>query len=524
MRRLCLSSLLASSASALIVVVPLSTVACGGSVGGDPGAAPAEVGVDVDSAVSLDDADVGAPPDDTAVVPDTAPPASCGDASTPTIDAAPTTCLIKPPPPPPPPSDAGSDAASDAPIDDTGPTGAISSVYPAFPLDAPQLQNHGGRILDHPQMVSVTWSDDPEAAKLDDFTDKVGASSYWNSVTCEYGIGPANNGACSHVHLTEALPAKFSETDADAFVVKNASDWMAAGWPQPSKQIVYVLYLPPTVDLMMNSRGGTPRSACKTGVGGYHTAARLKDGSRVAYAVIPRCTFGSLSAFDETTSAASHELAEAATDAVPQGNAAYNGFDDAHIAWTAFQLLQVENGDICEFYADSFYKNTDLGYQVQRTWSNASIAGGHAPCVPTDGKVYFNVTPLGLSPVSFRSPGGGGGTLSAPGVNIKVGDTGSFQVGYYSDGPMDADWDLKAAEGNGIPGTSLTGGPGAAFANGNLDITVDNPHGRNGNKATITVKLRGKDPQLGANLVTMISTSSSRPGIKHYWPVLVTSN
>ena len=499
----------------LVTLLPLSAIACG-SVESSPPPAPVDAGAD---GTGLNDSaggdDTAAPPvDATPEAPaDTAP--VCDDSAVTPPDAGPVTCLIKPPPPP----------SGDAGVADTGPTGAISTVYPAFPLDPPQLINLGGRILDRMQIVPITWSGDADAAKLEDFTDKIGGSTYWNSVTCEYGIGPATVGACNHVHMTEPLSPTFSQDDADAFVSKNASNWETSGWPKPNKETIYVLYLPPSVDLQIAGRGGSG-SACAQGVGGYHTSAVLKDGTKVAYAVLPRCSFFGPE-LETTTSSASHELAEAATDALPgmrsdPGSPAYRGFDDAHIAWTAFQVLQTENGDICEFYADSFYRNAELGYQVQRTWSNASIAGGHAPCVPADPAPYFNATPLDLGFVSFTFPAAlGGSTVDATGINIPVGETGSFHVGYYSDGPMDADWDLKALEGNGIPGTSPTGGPGAAFANGNLVITVDNPHGRNGNKATVTVKVKGTDSLLGANLVTLVSTSK---GLKHYWPVLVTSN
>ena len=76
-------------------------------------------------------------------------------------------------------------------------------------------------------------------------------------------------------------------------------------------------------------------------------------------------------------------------------------------------------------------------------------------------------------------------------LDIKVGDTGSFHVGFYSDAPMANDWTLKAVEGNAFPGTSPNGGPSPAFANNKLSITLDKTTGRNGAIATVNGAVAG---------------------------------
>jgi hypothetical protein len=481
-------------------------------------------------------------------------PAACDPDATPIWDGAPMACLLSRPATavgdsgeggvldadafdeasfPDAPSDVGDDGATDATTDDSAADvlsdvasdGAIPTSYPAFTLDAPRLVSAGGPVIDKPKIVSITWNGEDDAADLETFTDKIGLSKYWNQTTCEYGVGPAVAGCENHVRMSTTLPSTYKQTDVDKFIVKYASDWAAQHWPAPSSQTIYVVFLPASVSLEMNWNG-TRGDACSLGVGGYHTNTTLADGSVVSYAVIPRCDFGG-GLFGTATWAASHELIEAVTDPLPGGiadfgNPAYRAFDDAHAAWALFQVGQVETGDACEYFRDSTYSDTDLGYRVQRTWSNWSIASGHSPCVPTDGSTYFNATPLDLVPLVYDMPifVALPGPTKTKGINIPVGSVGSFHVGYYSDGPMASDWAFKAVEGNGLPGTGSTGF-GGAFNNHNLVISVDNPRGHNGDKATVTVRVNGLDPQLGANLVTLVSTSGSH---SHYWPVLVTSN
>ncbi len=512
MRRACSTS---PFAFAFAFVLPLTTAACGGSDAAAP-AGSEDTGVDAapDTAVAPLP-DTGAPD----VAPEVGPrPQACfADAGAPTPETgAPTACIFGPLPSGDGGLDAGEggtdDASTDAGAADAA--DAASTVYPAFALDAPHLQNHGGPILANPQIVTVTWSDDGDAPTLDQFADKIGLSKYWNSVACEYGVGPAVSGACNHVHIPGAAPATLTDTQLDALVRKSAGSPATSGWPAPTADTLYLVFVSDSTDYQMHTQSGL-LSICSSGTGGYHTSTVVAGGVEVAYAVVPRCN-----GMDETTMAASHEIAEAALDPSSR-SPAYRDFDDAHAVWNAFVVGQTENGDACEFYRDAIFSSLELGYTLQRQWSSASFAAGHAPCVPSTG-VYFNVTPLDLHDVAWSVPDFGSfsatGPVTAKGVNIKVGETGSFTVGYYSDGPTANDWTLKAVEGTGMH----TGG--ASFANGKLSISVDKTTGHNGDKATVTVKVNGLDSTLNANMVTLVSTDPTNKSASHYWPVLITSN
>jgi hypothetical protein len=112
-----------------------------------------------------------------------------------------------------------SDAAGDA-ADDGGDHGAVSTTYPAFPVDMPKVLANQGVVLGSPVIVTVTWpAEDPHAATWDAFGDAIGGSSYWKAATSEYGVGAATSGPANHVHMVVPLPKTISYYDLQDFVV-----------------------------------------------------------------------------------------------------------------------------------------------------------------------------------------------------------------------------------------------------------------------------------------------------------------
>jgi hypothetical protein len=271
--------------------------------------------------------------------------------------------------------------------------GQVSDAYPAFTPEIGQITNNGGDVLASPVIVTVTWPNEALADQYEKFGDLIGHSAYWSTILGEYGVGPAASGPTNHVRMKEAMPTSMDANALDGIVSTNAQNAATSGWPAPTDQTIYVLYLPAGTSLILE--GGA--DACDIGVGGYHDSTRITgaDGNPldVAYAILPQCRANAL---DDSTESASHEIAEAALDPHPSQNPGWVGFDDKHLAWEYFQQFQSENGDDCEFYRDSFYKNTtsDLPFSIQRQWSNKSALAGHAPCVPAPPGAYFNVTPL----------------------------------------------------------------------------------------------------------------------------------
>jgi hypothetical protein len=361
-----------------------------------------------------------------------------------------------------------------------------------------QLAKHSSNVLKSPVVVTVTWPDDTEATQFEALGDVLTTGAYWKTVTAEYGPGPGVSGPANHVRLTDAAPTTISDTELATFVAASLTK-ADAPWPTPaSGDPVYVLYLAKGTDLMLQGK-----SACSQGVGGYHDSTKV-NGKSVAYAIIPRCN----NEIDQLTNAASHELAEAATDPYPRTAPGWSGFKEENLAWELFQQFQSENGDACEFYKDSLLtaQETDVGFAVQRQWSNVSGKAGHDPCVPViAGQTYFNVTPLELEDLDVDLTNLGGGAATTKGYKIAVGATKTIPLGFYSDGPQTA-WTIKAMAG-GIAGGSR----------GGVDLTLDVTSGENGEKAylTVTVNTAGRT---NTELVTIVS---SHAGTTHYMPLLI---
>ena len=388
----------------------------------------------------------------------------------------------------------GDGATTDAPAGDTG---MPSGNYPAFPPFMGELVNNGGPVLSAPKIVTVTWPNDNSTAILEDFGDKIGASQYWQTAVGEYGVGAATSGAANHVHVATAPPAQMSDQDIRNFIAANAGSVL----PAPTSQTMYMLWLHPNTKLMFG--GG---EACASGIGGYHNDTTV-NGTIVAYGVVPRC--GSI---QSATSAGSHEIGEAATDPQPSGSAGWVGFSDATTVFNLWQRNNVENGDACEFFKDSFYTDTGLGYAVQRLWSNKQGALGHSPCQPFTG-TYFNVTPLGLQDlVVDLSQAGGTANTHTKGFHAAQGETITFEIGFYSDGPTSGPWTVKAYESN----------PLVNPVTGRLTVAVDpmKTTGVNGEKTKVSVTVTQAGPAK-VELMTLVSTLGA---VSHYMPVLIGSN
>jgi hypothetical protein len=415
--------------------------------------------------------------------------------------------------------------------------GDASSVYPAFTADVPTVQSQGGSTLRAPQIVTVTWPDEPNVTQFESFGDDIGASPYWTATTSEYGVSAAVSGPGNHVRLTEAPLNTWSDTALASWVVDHAKNYAMYGLPAPNSNSIYTFYLSSDTDLSVQGTDG-----CQQGIGGYHDSV-VVAGSELTYAVILQCNGADLKL---ATSSASHELVEASTDPHPMTEMAYYGFDEAHLAWDVFQQFQDEVADACEFYygptgsdfldafavvepvtfdagleagADAAFDAglvPDAGtvsYEVQRSWSNASAAAGHNPCVPVVAGPYYAVTPLGTESISLDlAPIGGAPNAQTVGYRIAKGATSTFAVGYHSDAPTSGPWTLTASEGNPLLGGSATS---------HVTITLDHATGNNGDIGYVTVTVNAIDTSMNGELITIESRLGT--GERTYVPILISN-
>jgi hypothetical protein len=387
----------------------------------------------------------------------------------------------QPPPPPGPSPDADAGAGVDA---TPGPdNGTPSTTYPAPHPAAPQITSMGGPVLAAPVFVPVTFDGDAMRPDIEAFLSKIGASSYWSAVTSEYGVG-AGKGA-TPVHLSETAPTKIASTDIDAWLVDKL-DGTHPEWPAPTDGTIYVVSYPPGTQIELDQWG----TSCQM-FGGYHGQVQLKNGTNAVYAILPRCGGAQgMSALDILTFSMSHELIEASTDPLDETNPAYMMPDADHQAWMLVPLSEV--GDMCTYRLAPLLRPPDIGYAVQRTWSNAAAKAGHDPCVPAiAGEPYFNAAPVLTDDVDFAA---GMDSKPTKGVKVAVGQSKTIEIDLFSDGPTTGPMTVHAMDANEING----GKP-------DLGLSLDRTHGVNGEKLHLTITAN-KAGQYGGSEFVLLTT------------------
>jgi hypothetical protein len=256
------------------------------------------------------------------------------------------------------PGDAGDAGAVPIAHRDTGPADVVFDMPDAR---SDRMSPHGREILAnmHLRVVYVGEEGVDGPPNIDDFVTWLVKSDYWG-VMKEYGVQPGTfegsvriptasvflpgmvqNGLVDYDVLDQRILALLHPPPRDAGA--GAGD---AGAPliPPSKS--YLFMLPDRVNVKL---GGNDQTCIQAG--GYHS-----HDSKEPYSVIPPCNFG------RSALAISHELAEMATDPLPQ----YGWYSDKDA-----QNAGGEIGDLC---------NQPIGvegWSVTQLWSNKNGA-----CIP----------------------------------------------------------------------------------------------------------------------------------------------
>lgn len=337
-----------------------------------------------------------------------------------------------------PPLDAAPDAQPEASVDAAVDGPFVTATH--APL--PQVPNQGGRTIAHPQVVTITWADDPQRAPIDDFVQWLVHSSWLPAVTGEYGGGAGS--VLGVQHRTETAPVTITSTQLEAQL---AADVRSGALPVPAdhdlSSVVYMVFLPGTSTISLPSRA----MSC-TQFTGFHGEFASLYGS-VAYTVVVNCggsQFGTPES--DYTYPGSHELAEAMTDSLPRTHPAYRVPSDN--PWAA---LGTELTDLC-FYEPP-YQSTPEGNVLTSSWSNQAAAAGGNPCVPAPpGENFFSVE---VGPDALQT--------------VDAGQTVVYTLRGWSQRPM-ADWHLTLYPLGGDPG--LRGRLGATTLNngGTTTFTV----------------------------------------------------
>ena len=156
---------------------------------------------------------------------------------------------------------------------------------------------------------------------------------------------------------------------------------------------------------------------------------------------------------------------------------------------------------MCEFQPSASYVDPQLGYMVQRIWSNQQAAAGHDPCnphLPSD-TVYFLAEPV-LTEGSQVMWG-----TYARGLSLAPGREVSIPVVLHSDAPV-GEWQLSADE---EPNPHLS-----PDIYNELSFSWDKTSGRAGDTRYLTIK-RSPPPDGGTTVFLRVAITSTLGSVVH---------
>jgi hypothetical protein len=302
----------------------------------------------------------------------------------------------------------------------------------------------------------IFYPDYPYVADLQTFATNVAASTYWPGATSEYGVGTLTVGTT--ITLTgQTAPTMITQAQIETWVGTQIASG-AFGTPDPEG--IYTIFYPETTTITQPDPvlSGLPPVVSCVGFGGYHdnVAVALTDGgtsTNFSYAVIPTCD----TQVDDLTAAVSHEWIESATDPFLTASTAgafslFGGPDSAfftvdadHAIWAI--LGGGEAGDLCEPEGNSAYITpSDIGFLVQRTWSNMLASASHDPCAPDPASTPFFAGAPVLTEAESVVSTLIGGTINTQGVTIPVGTSKTIEVDLFSDADTNGPFTVAATD------------------------------------------------------------------------------
>lgn len=265
---------------------------------------------------------------------------------------------------------------------------------------APHLTYYGGPVISNVKVVVVFWTDGVDSTTKDriaGFYQAVNDSNYFDWLQ-EYDTSSQHIGRGSYVSSVTITPSTSSSSLTDDQISAELDAQINAGnLPAPDADTLYMTYFPAGYSIDLQGAQSCSYFCA------YHNSFS-HGGQPTFYGVMPDFTTGGCAQgcganadpFDNLTSASTHEMIEAVTDADVGGN---------NIAWyDQDDSGQGEIGDICNGYDD-----TVSGYVVQQEWSNQrNTCIAYDSTVPTPTPTPPPPTPT-PSPTATPGPGNGGG-------------------------------------------------------------------------------------------------------------------
>lgn len=394
------------------------------------------------------------------------------------------------------PSTTDTPDSGDIPDDDGGdtPDSSTPDTYSPPPTGTtfPQVLSRGGKVIASPKVVPIVFQGDAMTSQITSFTQKLGASEFWATQAAEYGVGAITPG--STVTLTEAAPTSITTTAIETWLTSKFNDGTLG---TPDANTLYAIYYPASTTIADDGSG--LGQSCQ-GYGGYHYELAVK-GVSVGYAVLPRCAD-----IDELTIAASHEYFEWATDPFPATFPAFNKLDDAHWAWGV--VMFGELGDLCTYEDQDNLRSTEIGFEIQRMWSNKASKAGSYPCAPVNTRPYFAAIPSATDDVQVQDQQDGS-ALTTKAINVAPGKTRTVDVLVYSDHTSTAAVPLRALSYADFGQSSQPSG---------FTYALSKQMGTPGEKVQVTITAPSAN---NYDFLVMMAQTSDQTAF--YWPVLVTN-
>jgi hypothetical protein len=403
-------------------------------------------------------------------------------------------------------SSTGSPATTTTADDDAGspeasPSRPEASAYPAVAPSMPVIESAGGTVLSSPRIVPVFFPGETRAAMLADAIGKYVISAEWRAATEEYGVGAT--AAAAPVQSVDPLPSDLATVDVGTWLSAHLDGSDPAWGPTDRATLassIFVLYPPVGTTVFAPEQDPSdPTAVTLCGprpwdLPGWHWQTTPAPGPApaIAFAIVGACTSGGVSVADGMTSTTTHELAEATTDPLFVTSSAYSSLDEAHAFWAELSGGG-EVGDLCEH---ELVTPPDVGYAVQRIWSNTAASSGHDPCVPAVAPAYFNVA--ADAPDTLFDPYA---NATVNGVAIPPRHSRTIDVHLLSDGPTDA-WQVTAVDPNYAQG-------GAEL----LKMTFDHDTGANGDVLHLTLQPLFDD----SGVTALYEIDSKLHGVTQRW-------
>lgn len=349
----------------------------------------------------------------------------------------------------------------------------LAPFQPGAHVPMPQIPGRGGPVLGALKLITITFSDDANAAMEESFGDW-SVKSPWLATAAEYGV--ASGAHMSKVRVPMTAPTTVTQTDVVNFLLAKLGDGTLPKPADDASGYLFAVYYPRTTQLSVPDKFFCQQFA------GFHGEAKLGM-VRFAFAAIGDCpTY--ISSFTEAENiqrGAAQELIAAATNPFPTTAPAYFTTDTTN-PWSYYGG---EVSDVCpprQVFRDS-------GFLAQRYFSNGAAQAGRDPCVPAPADlVYYN-------------------TAVSPAVTqiIPAGMSATFELQGFSAAPTTL-WALQASRmaGDFAPTSQL-----------------DVANMQNGGRGHLTVTVPAGTPPGKFALIQLLSVHTTTE--YHVWPVAVRS-